>query len=95
MRRCSDCRYEILELKVIHRRRRTGFEETKDFPIRVDDLIAGRYQVRFDALLWSSHRDRLHVHLLPQSPYRQYCKLGGNFQSYYPCRRRNVLSMRR
>ena len=37
-------RYEILELKVIHRRRRTGFEETKDFPIRVDDLIAGRYQ---------------------------------------------------
>ena len=38
------CRYEILELKVIHRRRRTGFEETKDFPIRVDDLIAGRYQ---------------------------------------------------
>ncbi len=40
------CRYEILELKVIHRRRRTGFEETKDFPIRVDDLIAGRYQAR-------------------------------------------------
>ena len=39
-------RYEILELKVIHRRRRTGFEETKDFPIRVDDLIAGRYQAR-------------------------------------------------
>ena len=35
-----------MELKVIHRRRRTGFEETKDFPIRVDDLIAGRYQVR-------------------------------------------------
>lgn len=39
-------RYEILNLKVIHRRRRTGFEETKDFPIRVNDLIAGRYQVR-------------------------------------------------
>ena len=39
-------RYEILMLKVIHRRRRTGFEETKDFPIRVSDLIAGRYQVR-------------------------------------------------
>ena len=34
-----------MELKVIHRRRRTGFEETKDFPIRIDDLIAGRYQV--------------------------------------------------
>ncbi len=38
-------RYEIMTLRVIHRRRRTGFEETKDFPIRVNDLIAGRYQV--------------------------------------------------
>ncbi|KAK9803910.1 hypothetical protein WJX72_004019 [[Myrmecia] bisecta] len=38
-------RYEMLNLKIIHRRRRTGFEETKDFPIRVNDLIAGRYQV--------------------------------------------------
>lgn len=27
------------------RRHRTGFEETKDFPIRMNDLIAGRYQV--------------------------------------------------
>ncbi len=27
------------------RRHRTGFEETKDFPIRMHDLIAGRYQV--------------------------------------------------
>ena len=43
--RIALCRYEILMLKVIHRRRRTGFEETKDFPIRVSDLIAGRYQV--------------------------------------------------
>lgn len=34
-----------MTLRVIHRRRRTGFEETKDFPIRVNDLIAGRYQV--------------------------------------------------
>ena len=39
----------MLSLKVIHRRRRTGFEETKDFPIRVSDLIAGRYQAR---LFW-------------------------------------------
>ena len=38
-------KYELLSLKVIHRRRRTGFEETKDFPIRVNDLVAGRYQV--------------------------------------------------
>ncbi|KAL0056464.1 hypothetical protein WJX82_011637 [Trebouxia sp. C0006] len=40
-----DRKYELLSLKVIHRRRRTGFEETKDFPIRVNDLVAGRYQV--------------------------------------------------
>lgn len=37
-----------MSLKVIHRRKRTGFEETKDFPIRVNDLIAGRYQVLDD-----------------------------------------------
>ncbi len=36
---CSVVRYSI------HRRGRTGFEETKDFPIRMHDLIAGRYQV--------------------------------------------------
>lgn len=40
-----DRKYELLSLKVIHRRRRTGFEETKDFPVRVNDLVAGRYQV--------------------------------------------------
>mmetsp|Transcript_26782 Transcript_26782/g.49194 ORF Transcript_26782/g.49194 Transcript_26782/m.49194 type:complete len:951 (-) Transcript_26782:531-3383(-) len=37
--------YEVFDLRVIHRRSRTGFEETKDFPIRMNDLIAGRYQV--------------------------------------------------
>jgi hypothetical protein len=39
-------KYETIALKVIHRRNRTGFEETKDFPIRINDLVAGRYQVR-------------------------------------------------
>lgn len=38
-------RYEMLSLKVIHRRMRTGFEECKDIAIHVNDLIAGRYQV--------------------------------------------------
>lgn len=37
--------YDIFDLKIIHPRRRTGFEETKDFPIRLNDCIAGRYQV--------------------------------------------------
>lgn len=36
-------KYEVFELRIIHRRHRTGFEETKDFPIRLNDLIAGRY----------------------------------------------------
>ena len=40
-----DQKYETLLLKVIHRSRRTGFEETKDFPLHVNDLVAGRYQV--------------------------------------------------
>lgn len=40
-----DRKYETFEMKIIHRRNRTGFEETKDFPIRMNDLIAGRYQV--------------------------------------------------
>ncbi|KAK9841296.1 hypothetical protein WJX74_003374 [Apatococcus lobatus] len=40
-----DRRYEVMTLNIVHRRRRTGFEETKEFPIRTNDLIAGRYQV--------------------------------------------------
>lgn len=40
-----DRKYEVFDLKIIHRRQRTGFEENKDFPIRQNDLIAGRYQV--------------------------------------------------
>uniref|UniRef100_A0A061RLX5 Kinase family protein n=1 Tax=Tetraselmis sp. GSL018 TaxID=582737 RepID=A0A061RLX5_9CHLO len=38
-------RYEIFSLPIIHRRRHTGFEETKDFPIRINDCVAGRYQI--------------------------------------------------
>jgi hypothetical protein len=41
-----DNKYETFELRVIHRRRHTGFEDSKEFPIRKNDLIAGRYQVR-------------------------------------------------
>ncbi|WIA42780.1 hypothetical protein OEZ86_008720 [Tetradesmus obliquus] len=40
-----DSKYETFELRVIHRRRHTGFEDSKEFPIRKNDLIAGRYQV--------------------------------------------------
>eukprot|EP00741_Cyanophora_paradoxa_P005604 tig00000912_g5432.t1 len=37
--------YESFDLKVIYERNRTGFEETKDFPIRINSVIAGRYQI--------------------------------------------------
>ncbi|KAI8472567.1 MAG: kinase-like domain-containing protein [Monoraphidium minutum] len=40
-----DAKYEVFDLRVVHRRRRTGFEDSKEFPIRRNDLIAGRYQV--------------------------------------------------
>lgn len=37
-----DQKYEVFDLRIVHRRQRTGFEESKDFPIRMNDLIAGR-----------------------------------------------------
>eukprot|EP00434_Breviolum_minutum_P001259 symbB.v1.2.001104.t1/scaffold59.1/size365495/8 len=37
--------YDSFNLRIIHERDRTGFEETKDFPIRLNSIVAGRYQV--------------------------------------------------
>ncbi|KAL5995590.1 hypothetical protein ACLOJK_025654 [Asimina triloba] len=37
--------YEIFDLRIIHRKNRTGFEENKDFPIVLNTIIAGRYYV--------------------------------------------------
>jgi hypothetical protein len=37
--------YDCFQLKVIFDRERTGFEETKDFPIVINSIIAGRYQI--------------------------------------------------
>ena len=39
-------KYATMSLKVVHERGRTGFEEHKDFPIRLHSLIAARYQVK-------------------------------------------------
>ena len=36
--------YDCFNLKVIYDRERTGFEETKEFPIVIGSIIAGRYQ---------------------------------------------------
>ncbi|KAG8078390.1 hypothetical protein GUJ93_ZPchr0007g4378 [Zizania palustris] len=37
--------YEVFELRIVHRKNRTGFEESKDFPIVMNSVIAGRYYV--------------------------------------------------
>jgi len=39
-------KYATMSLKVVSERGRTGFEEHKDFPIRLHSLIAARYQVK-------------------------------------------------
>ncbi|GAV64902.1 Pkinase domain-containing protein [Cephalotus follicularis] len=37
--------YEVFNLRIIHRKNRTGFEEHKDLPIVLNTVIAGRYYV--------------------------------------------------
>lgn len=37
--------YEVFDLKIFHRKNRTGFEENKEFPIVMDSVIAGRYRI--------------------------------------------------
>ncbi|KAI3964815.1 hypothetical protein MKW92_006624 [Papaver armeniacum] len=37
--------YEVFNLRIIHRKNRTGFEENKDMPIVLNSVIAGRYYV--------------------------------------------------
>ncbi|OAY38404.1 probable serine/threonine-protein kinase dyrk2 isoform X2 [Manihot esculenta] len=37
--------YEVFNLRIIHRKNRTGFEENKDLPIVLNSVIAGRYYV--------------------------------------------------
>ncbi|KAJ9160339.1 hypothetical protein P3X46_025750 [Hevea brasiliensis] len=37
--------YEVFDLRIIHRKNRTGFEENKDLPIVLNSVIAGRYYV--------------------------------------------------
>lgn len=38
--------YDCFDLKIVYERNRTGFEETKDYPIEINGVIAGRYQAR-------------------------------------------------
>ncbi|KAM1054086.1 hypothetical protein FF1_001518 [Malus domestica] len=41
----NDEDYEVFELRIVHRKNRTGFEESKDFPIVLKTVIASRYYV--------------------------------------------------
>ncbi|CAI8586318.1 unnamed protein product [Vicia faba] len=37
--------YEVFELRIVHRKNRTGFEENKEVPIVLNTVMAGRYYV--------------------------------------------------
>jgi len=37
--------YDCYNMRMVFDREKTGFEETKDFPIVINAIIAGRYQV--------------------------------------------------
>ncbi|XAR71926.1 Non-specific serine/threonine protein kinase [Bertholletia excelsa] len=41
----NDDEYEVFNLRIIHRKNRTGFEENKELPIVLNSIIAGRYYV--------------------------------------------------
>ncbi|CAK8538313.1 unnamed protein product [Lathyrus sativus] len=41
----QDDEYEVFELRIVHRKNRTGFEENKEVPIVLNTVMAGRYYV--------------------------------------------------
>lgn len=41
----NDDEYEVFHLRIIHRKNRTGFEVSKDLPVFLNSIIAGRYCV--------------------------------------------------
>ncbi|KAG0591856.1 hypothetical protein KC19_1G207200 [Ceratodon purpureus] len=43
--RAEEEEFETFDLKIIHRKNRTGFEEDKDFPVVINAVVAGRYHV--------------------------------------------------
>ncbi|KAK1303104.1 Serine/threonine-protein kinase AFC2 [Acorus calamus] len=40
-----DEEFEVFDLRIIHRKNRTGFEENKDLPIVLNSVLAGRYYI--------------------------------------------------
>nr|GLL28008.1 MAP kinase kinase kinase mkh1 [Ipomoea trifida] len=45
MLNASEDDFEVFNLRIIHRKNRTGFEESKDFPIVLNSIVAGRYHI--------------------------------------------------
>ncbi|CAL0307589.1 unnamed protein product [Lupinus luteus] len=41
----QDDEHEVFDLRIIHRKNRTGYEENKEMPIALNTIIAGRYYV--------------------------------------------------
>ncbi|KAK9077942.1 hypothetical protein SSX86_001999 [Deinandra increscens subsp. villosa] len=41
----NDDEYEVFDLRIIHRKNRTGFEENKDLPIILNNVIGSRYVI--------------------------------------------------
>uniref|UniRef100_A0A0D9WHH8 Protein kinase domain-containing protein n=1 Tax=Leersia perrieri TaxID=77586 RepID=A0A0D9WHH8_9ORYZ len=37
--------YDVFELRIFHRKNRTGFEENKEFPIVMNSVVGGRYRI--------------------------------------------------
>ena len=44
-RELDNTTFDCFSVKVIYDREKTGFEDSKDFPVNLNDLIAGRYRV--------------------------------------------------
>ncbi|KAL6131609.1 hypothetical protein ACLB2K_069983 [Fragaria x ananassa] len=45
MQNTDENEYEVFDLRVIHRKNRTGFEANKDLPIVLKTIVAGRYYI--------------------------------------------------
>ena len=76
-----DSMFEEITLRVVHRRGSTGFEYHRELPLRVNDLIAGRYQIV--DLLGQAAFSRA-VHALDLKTGQQVClKVVKNDKDYF------------
>ncbi len=80
-KRAGNTIYDVMEMKVIFDRERTGFEETKEFPIIIGSMIAGRYKVV--EFLGSAAFSKT-VHAIDSTNQNHYClKIIENNKDYF------------